>query len=318
MNATPTRDQRPIPAKLAPKLDPAHKRKAEGEANDQSPASVSGRVKRSKLENTTRADGPADKPSTPPVGQEEPFERTVSFEEVYGTPGKPAQFKHVIVQFPPASGDFYILRCDTHGVHFGEHPLRGAAKHLASAQHGFMSKAHATAIETLGHRVVGCTTELANLNNDSVVKFFKDGSYKAFNANNLSQTKRAELGFPPLDSPSSQKTAPPRKLASGITDPVTSRFYVISGDLRYPVLILPWGDTSSVGLAGTLADTGIFCEFTDDGKPTGIPKPPKCYVYDEDASGIRGIRGWAKGYETGGPLEKKREFPVLCVENEDW
>ncbi len=82
-------------------------------------------------------------------------------------------------------------------------------------------------------------------------------------------------------------------------------------------MILPWGDTSSAGLIGTLADTGIFCEYREDVRPMGVPKLPNCYVYDEDANGIKAIRGWAKGYENGGLHEKKREFPVLCVENTD-
>lgn len=308
-------DTRPIPAKLAPKVDPTQKRKADGESNDQSPAPTPNRVKRTKLEDATPANSSIIEHSPPPARQE-PSERVVSFDQVYGTPGKPAQYKHVIVQFPNPTGDFYILRCDEHGVHFGEHPLRGAAKHLASAQHGFMSKAHATAIETLGHRVLGCTKELADRNNHDVLKAFKNG-YRAFNANNLSQTKRAELGFPPLDPMSHQKATMLRKQPAGITNPVSCRFYVTGGELRCPVLILPWGDTSPVGLAGTLADTGIFSEVTEDGQPTGIPKPPKCYVYSEHAGVITGIRGWAKGYEDGGPLERKREFPVLCVEDAD-
>jgi len=308
-------DTRPIPAKLAPKVDPAQKRKADSESKDQSPVPTPNRVKRTKVEDAIPAEHPTVERSPPPARQG-PSERAVSFGEVYGAPGKPAQFKHVIVQYPSATGDFYILRCDEHGVHFGEHPLRGAAKHLASAQHGYMSKAHATAIETLGHRVLGCNKELADKNNHDVLKAFKNG-YKAFNANNLSQTKRAELGFPPLDPMGSQKAAMHRKQPTGIANPATCRFYVTGGELRCPVLILPWGDTSPVGLAGTLADTGIFSELTDDGKPTGIPKPPKCYVYDEHAGVIRGIRGWAKGYEDGGPLERKREFPVLCAENAD-
>ncbi len=316
--STPNQDHRPVPAKLAPKLDPTHKRKAESESYDQSPASPPSRIKRSKLDKADRPDGPAVPPPTAPVRQEPSgSERTVSFDDVYGSPAKPARFKHVIVQYPSATGHFFILRCDEHGVHFGEHPLRGAAKHLASAQHGYMSKAHATAIETLGHRVLGCTKQLADRNNQDVLAAFK-GGYKAFNANNLSQSKRAELGFPPLDPAGSQKAPIQRKPTVGITDPITSRFYVTSGELRCPVLILPWGDTSPAGLRGTLAETGIFYEFTNDGRPTGIPKPPKCYVYDEDASGITGIRGWAKGYESGGSLEKKREFPVLCVESNDW
>lgn len=260
---------------------------------------------------------------------------------MYGKPGEEPKFRHVIVQYPSGTGSFYILKCDEHGVHFGEHPLRGAAKHLASSQHGYMTKAHSTAIATLGYLVHDCTQELAEKNNAEVTKLIKDGVYKPFNANNLSQTRRAELGFPPLESPASQKTATQRpakrgdsrerpslqaspsqdrKQFRGVTDPMSCRFYVGCGsrpDQTCPVLILPWGDLTPAGLQGTLADTGIFCAFADDGKELEIPDLPKCYVYDHADGRIRGIKGWANGYERGGPLEEKREFPVLCVDNSD-
>ncbi|KAK3292376.1 uncharacterized protein B0H64DRAFT_419673 [Chaetomium fimeti] len=303
-----------LSAASSPKFDSAPKRKANAESNHNSPAPP----KRVKLERASEATKSNTDQPPPAVAEEgERVERTVTFDQVHGTPGKPAQYNHVIVQYPPTTGDFYILRCDEHGVHFGEHPLRGAAKHLASAQHGFMSKAHATAIETLGHRVVDCTKERANQNNQVALKAFKDG-YKAFNANNLSQTRRAELGYPPLDPLNSQKAAQHRKRMAGIVNPLPCRFYVSTGgDLKYPVLILPWDDISPAGLMGTLADTGIFRETSEDGRPLGVPKPPKCYVYREVDGRIAGIKSWAKGYEDGGPLERKREFPVLCAESSD-
>jgi hypothetical protein len=277
------------------------------------------RVKRARIEKIDDGESRVPDEPSPEAAPEAPEtpERTISFEDVYGTPEHRPQHRHIIVQYPSGSGKFYILRCDEHGVHFGEHPLRGAAKHLASAQHGHMSKAHATAIETLGHRVLGCTPELADENNRDVLRGFKDGSYKIFNANNLSQAKRAELGFAPLDT-STPKAGMPRKPSTAITDPVPCRFYLSSvGEQKCPVLILPWGDVSPAGLHGTLAGTGIFHDLAGDGRQLGVPKLPKCYTYDEEDGHIKGILGWARGYEAGGPLEKKREFPVLCAENAD-
>lgn len=54
---------------------------------------------------------------------------TITFAEVYrdGT----AEYRQMIIEFP-AGGPFYILRCDEHGVRFGEDALQEAAKHLAS------------------------------------------------------------------------------------------------------------------------------------------------------------------------------------------
>ncbi|KAL2134872.1 hypothetical protein VTI74DRAFT_10598 [Chaetomium olivicolor] len=280
-----------------PEPEPVNKRKAKGEPNGDPSAD---RIKRARLE--TAANN----------------ERTITFREVFGSENNQPQYKHVIVQFPSDSGHYYILRCDEHGVHFGEHPLRGAAKHLASAQHNYMSKAHATAIEMLGHRVVDCTQELADKNNKEVLRDMKSGAYKPFNANTLNQSRRAMLGYPPLDPLTSGKAAAQRKSGPRITNPVPCRFYLANGEPRCPVLILPWGDTAPAGLVGTLADTGIFREVSDDGKQLAVPKLPKCYVYDVADGRVRGIKGWAEGYEDGGPLEKRREFPVLCAENSDY
>ncbi|KAK4133728.1 hypothetical protein BT67DRAFT_42071 [Trichocladium antarcticum] len=326
-----------VAAEPVPDSDPNLKRKAKSESKGASkPAQI--RIKRAKLDHTNSgSDGHSSE-----FDHQKAAQRTVIFEEVYAAPPQRDQngklilapgYRHVIVQYPSGTGDFYILKCDEHGVHFGEHPLRGAAKHLASAQHGNMSKAHATAIATLGHLVLGCTPELAEKNNARVVEAFKEGAYKPFNANYLSQTKRAELGFPPLESPMVQKAAAQRgslerpsatsparvrKQFAGIVDPVSSRFYLACrGDLKIPVLILPWGDVSPAGLGGTLADTGLLGDFTDDGKPLGVPKLPKCYEYDQVNGRIIGIRGWARGYESG-PLMRKREFPVLCVDGPDY
>ncbi|KAL2022484.1 hypothetical protein VTK56DRAFT_5313 [Thermocarpiscus australiensis] len=322
-----------IPARPVDK----HKRKAGDESDDPSP-SASGRGKRAKVEEfkINNADS-VDAEQYTPENRGKAERRTISFDEVYKD-GK-AEHKHIIVRYPSKGGSFYILRCDEHGVHFGEHPLRGAAKHLASAQHGHMSKAHVTAIETLGHLVVDCTQELADKNNAAVMKALKEG-YKPFNANHLSQTKRAEMGFPPLEIPTAQKTAIRRlgnqdasvegsstplarhrkQLRTGITDPVPGKFYVACGprgEPGYPVLILPWGSMAPVGVEGTLADTGIFGAATEDEKQPGIPKLPDCYVYEKVGGRISGIKGWASGYESGGPLVKKREFPVLCADDEN-
>ncbi|KAL2265979.1 hypothetical protein VTJ83DRAFT_5331 [Remersonia thermophila] len=327
--APESRTRTPLPsARVSPERESSQKRRVD-EQDGQARGIEANRAKRAKLDDGSRIGSPAASPVPPrlavpaepastgspaSVAAVKPSDRTVAFEEVYGAPGKPVQFRHMIVQFPHDTGDFYILRCDKHGVHFGEHPLRGAAKHLASAQHGFMTKAHVVAIETLGYRVIGCTKEMADMNNKAVLQAFRDG-YKIFNANNMSQAKRAELGYPPLDPLNSQKVAMHRKqqAAGNAAEAVPCRFYVASGgDLKYPVLILPWDDLRPAGLQGSLADTGLFRAVD------GALKLPKCYVYHEDASGeIKGIKGWAKGYESGGPYERKREFPVLCVEGHD-
>jgi hypothetical protein len=325
-----TRLRTPLPsARVSPEREGSAQKRRADDQDAQARILDANRAKRTRLEDGSRAPSPTGSPTplAPAVPAESavvptstpvkpPSERTITFDEVFGTPEKPAQYKHIIVQFPPSTGDWYILRCDEHGVHFGEHPLRGAAKHLASAQHGFMSKAHALAIEVLGHKVVDCTKEKAEMNNQAVLMAFKAG-YKIFNANNLSQAKRAELGFPPLDLNAQKQLIMQHKAAtaSNLIEPMVCRFYVAHDrDIRFPVLILPWGDLSPAGLVGTLAETGLFKETTEDGESL---KLPRCYIYHEMNGEIVGIKGWAKGYERGGHNERKREFPVLCIDSHD-
>lgn len=311
-------------ASLAPPVSPipsaknggeSQKRKSPNDSTESSPECV----KRTKLVQS-KIESSASEPPSPTALRAPKAHRTITFAEVYGEPGgeKP-KYKHIIVEFPPRSNRFYILKCDEHGVHFGENPLRGAAKHLASAQHGNMSKAHTTAIETLGFEVVDCTSELMEKNNAEVMQAFRE-NYKPFNANHLSQAKRAELGFPPLETPNWQKAASQRaakdrsanaKKQGSVTHPEVGRFYVARTETKCPVLILPKNDLAPVGLQGTLASTGIFSD-------SDMFKLPKCYTYEKDGNNrVLGIAGWAPGYEDGGPLVKKREFPVLVVNNPD-
>ncbi|EGO54287.1 hypothetical protein NEUTE1DRAFT_87492 [Neurospora tetrasperma FGSC 2508] len=114
--------------------------------------------------------------------------RSITFDEVYQEGN--AKFKHIIVEYPPESGEFYILKCDDHGVHFGANPLAGAAKHLASKMHDHQSKNYSVAIDTLGFRVIGCNAELAQRNNTAVEEAAVNG-YKPVNLLQLSVGKRA-------------------------------------------------------------------------------------------------------------------------------
>ncbi|KAK3503825.1 hypothetical protein B0T13DRAFT_522721 [Neurospora crassa] len=114
--------------------------------------------------------------------------RSITFDEVYQEGN--AKFKHIIVEYPPESGEFYILKCDDHGVHFGANPLAGAAKHLASKMHDHQSKNYSVAIDTLGLRVIGCNAELARRNNTAVEEAAVNG-YKPVNLLQLSVGKRA-------------------------------------------------------------------------------------------------------------------------------
>src|SRR3569833_2827604 len=116
-------------------------------------------------------------------------ERSISFDEVYQDGN--AKYKHTIVEYPPSSRTWYILRCDEHGVHFGPKPLLGAAKHLHSIQHNNLPKHHSLAIELIGHRVRDCNMELAFKNNMAVRKAFSEG-YAPFNVNRLTRQEKIQ------------------------------------------------------------------------------------------------------------------------------
>jgi hypothetical protein len=250
-----------------------------------------------------------------------PGKRTISFDEVYANGD--AEYKHIIVQHPKDNGSWYILKCDEHGVHFNLNPLHGAAKHLHSEQHKHLSKEHNLAIQLLGHLVFDCDAELAEKNNAAVRKAFEKG-YKPYNRNTMTKAERLGLGAP-LESESPTKQRPPDqqhgaeqihhqeqapssdapkqkqiKTFTGITDPIAGELYLgywSKDRSKYGVLVLPWGDLSTVGLGGTLATTNLLAKNV-----------PKCYNVDRST---QKIIGWAKGYEDDGPLITRREFPVM-------
>ncbi|KAK4199289.1 hypothetical protein QBC40DRAFT_307633 [Triangularia verruculosa] len=271
-------------------------------------------VKRAKQDHHTN--GADVERLTPASNDDVRPQRTVPFSEVWGH-GNP-EYKHIIIQFPDG-GEFYILRCEEHGVNFGEHPLRGAAKHLASAQHGRMSKEHTQAIRTLGWVVEGCDQKLMDMNNKMVLEAMKNG-YKPFNANQLNKTERAKKGFPQLDkngvpitSPLSTPVSRQRKQNTGIPNPTPAGLYTghcVADQKQHPFIILPWTEeklTSAGLLDSSLEDVGLFVDVV-----------PKCYEYERDERNqVKRIKGWAEGYEDGGPLVKKREFPVLHIDSDD-
>ena len=258
-------------------------------------------MKRAKLDEqadsaAAGAGGDTDQSSSPRWRKKQ-GPKTITFDEVYQNGN--AMYKHFIVEYPLHSAQFYILKCDEHGVHFNTNPLAGAAKHLHSAQHGNMSKERAQAVELLGHVVLGCDANLAAKNNALFKKMLDDGTYKIFNMNQLSKTTRRSMGYPVDPDPSPQKpqSEPPLQRSStfrGIIDPVAGELYLaywMKDKKNYAVMVLPWGSLEPAGMSGTLAETGL------------LNRAPKCYIVDPNT---HQIQGWAPGIDA-----TKREFPVL-------
>jgi len=257
------------------------------------------------MEDVPHPEGGDSKQSSP-GRQRKANPRTISFDEVYSNGN--AQYKHFIVEYPPHSSKFYILKCDQHGVHFNANPLAGAAKHLHSAQHGNMSKERAQAVDILGHMVWDCDAQLATKNNELFRKVLEDGSYKIFNMNQLSKSSRRSLGYNVHPDPIQPKTVSEPPLAPaplvsrnsranafrGITNPDAGGLYLAywkKDKKNYVVMILPWGNLECAGMHGSLSTTGL------------LAKAPKCYLLHQ-ATGQ--IVGWNPEVE-----ETKREFPVL-------
>ncbi|KAM0815785.1 putative PWWP domain-containing protein [Seiridium cardinale] len=80
--------------------------------------------------------------------------RTTSFDEVFQ--GGKATTKHMIVQYPKDSNDWYVLHCVEHGLEFGRNPLLCAARHLNSDEHGNKPMDYSLAVLKLGVLIPSC------------------------------------------------------------------------------------------------------------------------------------------------------------------
>lgn len=300
-NATPLKAKRKADA---PPSDPGYPKRPRS-VGVQGP-SEGGKGPSKAAEAKASVPGPPQKATT--------VKRTIDFNEVYQDGD--AEHKHMIIEYPGGEDKWYILKCDEHGVHFNCNPLHGAAKHLHSAQHGNLSKEHALAIRELGHQVWDCTPEYAAKNNAVVKEAFTNG-YMPYNENQMSKTARRSMGLPVPGTPrnfsqpqgkkvlqSDSKTNPQTpKAFEGVVYPVDFEVYLgfwSKTKTRYAVMLLPWGSFDPT-LTGSLSDSGL------------LDKPPKCYVIDRVT---REITGWAEGFEDGGRLVTKREFPVMYFDGQ--
>ncbi|KAI0442674.1 hypothetical protein F4803DRAFT_350628 [Xylaria telfairii] len=251
--------------------------------------------------------------------------RTITFDEVYQN-GQ-AEHKDTIVEFPPGSRQWYIVKCEEHGIRFGRRPLRGAAKHLNGRLHGCLERSSTVAMQVLGYRVIDCNEGLAALNNDVVNSAFAHG----YKPENNSNKKRSETTIKATQGASkiSQEeggtlqaiAGKPASLSSGqqckgyrkhatkiITNPKPFHIYYClwKADHRrvhYPVMILAWDDQKPGGLEHDLVSTGLLDRNSD---------PPNCYIYkDADSGKNKAIAGWAPGFEDGGSRVTQRKFPAM-------
>ncbi|KAH6982601.1 hypothetical protein EDB80DRAFT_592336, partial [Ilyonectria destructans] len=226
--------------------------------------------------------------------------RVVDFDQVFQDGN--AQVKYLIAQHPSKTGEWYILECKEHRKHFVKNPILGAAKHLAGHGHG-LTKEHSLAVRTLGTRVLNCNTALAEKNNDVARDAFSK-----------------QLGFPPRSrvpnrrirrhpgngaendrslqdhgEQTGSQESPGTSIPECVLSPVVGEIYAARYPRMrfiYPVLVLPW------------ASFGHF-----KWKEPLLRLTPPCYLFDRKLDPYP--RGWAKGYEDGGPLVNQRQYPVI-------
>ena len=238
---------------------------------------------------------------------------TVSFEEVYGN-GRP-EYRHAIVEYPQDSGNWFILRCDECGLHFKRNALQGGAKHLNGANHGWLPRDRALAVQEFGFRVLGCDKEKAKRNNDAFDRAIEAGYVPRKRHIDQAQGQHQE-SIEPWDEDHDQQREtdqdPPiiktdlqgrrqrGKPFEGITDPTVGRLYRVwyRGKGFYAALMLPLGSFGTVGVVGDISNI----DQQD--------KAPICYR----RSGERILR-WASGYEDGGPKFRGRKFPMMYFED---
>lgn len=219
-------------------------------------------------------------------------EETIDFAEVFQD-GK-AQVKYLIWQYPPTTGGWYIFECKEHGQHFVNNPIKGAAKHLSSQGHG-LSREHALAVRTLGTRVLNCDAALAEKNNAMAKEAFSKNLGLPWSESQETQN-RADKPTQHLDrGKQTESREVPDEPVAEIVHPVVGDIYAVSWrgvKSFYPALVLPW--TS-------------FNHFS--WKTALLRETPECYLFDKAKDPYP--RGWAKGYESGGPLVNERMYPVI-------
>ncbi|KAH8755405.1 hypothetical protein F5883DRAFT_178960 [Diaporthe sp. PMI_573] len=263
-------------------------------------------------------------PPAPVVGMEKRVQRTISFAEVYQD-GK-AQYKHQIFEYKTGSGNWYIVKCDEHGVHFKfGNPVHGAAKHVHSPQHDMQPKTHDLAIEICGYLVTDCNAELAKLNNDEYQRAVAEDGYEPYNRNLLSKEGRQrtdnhkkqpkterEGGEIHVNGDMTSNNAPKareQKPAPSITVPKDCHFYQglwQSNKKWYSLVVLP------IRPDGSLREVGLKERFQE--LPL-MQTVPKCYRVDRVSLQIK---GWQPAYEDGEAKAKKREYPVMFFDRTPW
>ncbi|KAF4980170.1 hypothetical protein FZEAL_3748 [Fusarium zealandicum] len=251
---------------------------------------------------------PTKRPRRETVTEPSADNGSIEFDEVFQNGN--ASTKYIVSRYPPRDGKWYIFECKEHHKHFVKNPIFGAAKHLASTEHGGLAKWHHLAVKMLGIHVLNCTSQLAEKNNIVARKAFDQGLGIPPGSNPKNRRSRAAPSEPkPAQAKNSRAQMPDGPSTKGnqalvdARDPKPGEIYAAFwSDSRdyYPILILPWGGFRAFKWENSLRETGLLDSI------------PSCYLYDKGKDDRP--RGWAPGYEDGGPRFSRRKYPVIFFE----
>ncbi|KAK8872412.1 hypothetical protein PGQ11_002926 [Apiospora arundinis] len=286
--------------------------------NDTPPNNRAKRDRQCYEESPGAASGHARKKTKTAAASEEPY--TVNFDEVFQD--GLALHKHMIIQYPPGSDRWYLLRCDDHGLHFNQNPLHGAARHMRAAEHRGPKRhldintlkdadSWSLAIQTMGLRVSNCDATKAQQNNTAFTQAL-DAGYKPIKPESSKTPAPSQIISQPQPAPREQEvlgdasrlsTEPEWSEENGgelITHPLEGKPYLgywrsgSRGQGWHALVVLPLGRFDAIGLHGSLLETELAKSI------------PACY----DRQSATDLQ-WAEGYRDGERLVAKRRFPVM-------
>ncbi|KAF5649654.1 hypothetical protein F52700_550 [Fusarium sp. NRRL 52700] len=207
-------------------------------------------------------------------------DRTIEFDQVYQN-GQ-AEPKYVIIKH---NRFWYILECKKHRLHFNNHPIRGALKHLRGKKHSQTAVNYEEAIRALGTRVLHCTEDDVAENNEVA----RRPSY-------------SEMGRPVNSLSPSVPHSLPTRSNQNLTeiDPkpgeVYTTFWTDTKEF-FAILVLPWRNIGQLGkdLSLTVRDTIL------------IKRVPSCYQYNH----VDEFYEWTPDYRFDGQQYSKRKYPIM-------
>ncbi|KAK8092640.1 uncharacterized protein PG998_014805 [Apiospora kogelbergensis] len=293
--------------------------------NDAPPNNRAKRDRQCYEESPGAASGHARKKTKTAAATEEPYD--VDFDEVFQN--GLALHKHMIIQYPPESDRWYLLRCDDHGLHFNQNPLHGAARHMRAAEHRGPKRhldintlkdadSWSLAIQTMGLRVSNCDATKAQQNNTAFTQAL-DAGYKPIKPDSNKKPAPSQIISQPQPAPREQEvlgdasrlsTEPEWSEENGgelITHPLEGKPYLgywrsgSRGQGWHALVVLPLGRFDAIGLHGSLLETELAKSI------------PACY----DRQSATDLQ-WAEGYRDGERLVAKRRFPDMMMPTPAW